>query len=149
MSSYVVSKADIDTLVHARTVALRCSRFGGSTPLMPDLTDSDLGTMLWAENVASVRARYGNRHPEMFDGVEPTAYLASGPITMGKRFPMGTDDAKVKSLVAMLKAIAHYEYQSCEHEDWEHSKSRQYCKLMREYLIQCFPSYADAPWGEP
>jgi hypothetical protein len=59
---------------------------------------------------------------------------------MGRATP--TDD-----VVVLIKAIHCYEYQSCEHDEWEKSKAADYCTALESMLVHELPGYDAAPWG--
>ena len=123
MSAWLVSKKHIDVLVHARSI----SKFWDVPE--NEMTDTELGKMLWRENMLSLEARYDDRiDDDLLEG-----YSYSEP----KQFP----------IVNILKAIHCYEYQSCEHEGWKNSAAHNYCKLIHHALISYLPGYDDAPWG--
>lgn len=88
---------------------------------------SRLGQMLWGENHRSVNARYQE------DDIEPLYEYAPLP--------------GVVNPVVVLKAIDCYEYQTCEHEDWEASEAHKFCETLRGKMIGWLPGYDDAPWG--
>lgn len=81
--------------------------------------------MLWDENYRSVNHRYGES--------EITPEYRWQPV---RRDP-----------VSVLKAIACYEYQSCEHEGWRSSEARQFCDELRHRMIQFLPGYDEAEWS--
>ena len=49
-------------------------------------------------------------------------------------------------VVEALKALDCYEYQSCEHPEWETSEAFEFCRAMRNLLIGCLPGYDAAQW---
>jgi hypothetical protein len=49
--------------------------------------------------------------------------------------------------VVILKAIACFEYQCCEHPDWAASQARQFCQELRDRCIDRLPGYQQAPWA--
>lgn len=158
MSAYVVGKTHIDALV---TAGLR-SGAGGSPlrwlapvledqsgayrrgePWGPDAirlynarrreltpeTADRVGQMLWAENVQSVNHRYDeDRWEELY---------------VYRPFPHG---ARRLAPVAILKALDGYEYQSCEHPQWESSEAREFSKALRRAMIRSLPGYDEADW---
>lgn len=123
MSCYLVSKTDIDTLITAAFVAEMRPIYG---------KEDSLGRDLWRENLASVNARYKGAET----GNEIEAYHFT------RVFPQ-------PSIVVLLKAIAHYGYQSCEHKAWKDGASARFCDALRNALITMLPGYSLAPWGEP
>lgn len=69
MSAWLVSKQHIDVLVHAL----------GVREMFPEgMGPDEVGALLWAENVESLQARYGNRHPDLYEGY--VAYRYAPPV---------------------------------------------------------------------
>jgi hypothetical protein len=138
MSAWIVSKAHIDALVHAL----------GRREMLPDHPDL-VGRMLWRENVKSIHARYPDT--ELNDANYP------GPID----FKAATVDAYAFTTPPvdwnpsqLLHHIGCYDYQSCEHEEWESSASYA---LMRDLAAALEREGGDrdkvdrdtTPWGVP
>lgn len=122
MSAWIVSKKHIDLLV---TAALSAKYMTAAGPVGDD--PSALGLMLWRENHFSVNSRYNEtRMPE---GYKFT------------RFPGKIDP------VVVLKQIACYEYQSCEHDGWKTSDAFKFCQALTSEMINALPGYEAAPWG--
>lgn len=48
--------------------------------------------------------------------------------------------------VKILMAIKCYEYQSCEHPEWETSSAKRFCDRLRDVAIEALPAYGDARW---
>ena len=128
MSAFMVPKRHIDFLITAGL------EFGNSSPLrwgrsseelIPE-TASEFGSRLWAENRASVNYRYSED-----EEANPYEY---------ERFPGRIDPVQV------LKAIACYEYQSCEHPEWEGSDAKIFCDHLRKMAIGQLPKYKEAEW---
>jgi len=87
------------------------------------------GHMLKAENRRSVGHRYDTKEPADF--YRATWFqLVSKPTT-----PVQT-----------LKAIACYEYQSCEHAEWEQSEAKAFCDALTKRMISKLPGYEEAAW---
>lgn len=141
MSAYMVSKETVDGLVLAGLIAS-----GGGTPLVwieglgpdgsvsvtglvPD-TASRTGAMLWAENRASVNARYSENEMEDFYtfDVLPDKIFSPDP-------------------VKVLKLLAHYEYQACESREWGLSEAYRFTEALRAAAIAALPGMTAAPWG--
>jgi hypothetical protein len=99
---------------------------------------SEVGQMLWSENVASVRHRY----PDCGDGELP------GPI--GCNYVYGDHERlpyrACPEPVAVLKACDGYEYQACEHPGWEGSEAHAYIEALRTRAIRALPGYEEAAW---
>tara|TARA_R110000868_G_scaffold147436_1_gene368946 strand:- start:365 stop:748 length:384 start_codon:yes stop_codon:yes gene_type:complete len=124
MSAFIVSQNHINYLVQAaRHISRDMSR------RYPN--GSDVALMLETENWKSVTCRYG--HEKDF-GETPT--LRNVPFQPKVRL----------TPVQVLKAIACYEYQSCEHLGWETSTARQFCERLRAAMIRDLPGYEEATW---
>ena len=145
MSAFMVSKEHIDLLVSVivqgpRGVSPRSFHapyFNGST-VGPEMAN-DIGDMLVRENLSSIHSRY----PDTIDRPEDTP----GPIEQYWMTPYEyTEHHYRMTVVEALSAIACYEYQSCEHPEWDKSEARQYCESLRRSLVGCIPGYQDAPW---
>lgn len=127
MSAFMVSKAHIDALVSLDRGAH---------------TDDDwrrLGTALIAANLRIIHARY----PDTVERPEHTP----GPI---ERFweteYVYQRPAKPLSIAQGLKALACFEYQSCESKEWQGSFAQQWCDARRAFLINMLPGYEQAAW---
>lgn len=83
--------------------------------------------MLWAENYASVNYRYCEKD-------------------MAPEYVHKSDPYRKWDAVAVLKAIACYEYQACEHPGWKTSEARAFCEELRGNAIHALPGYAEASW---
>ena len=91
-------------------------------------TAGRVGAMLVAENRRSVDHRYDETETE-----DPYVFT---------ELPGRPDP------VIVLKAIACYEYQSCEHPEWEESEAHDFCEALRDRMISSLPGYDDAPGWE-
>ena len=49
--------------------------------------------------------------------------------------------------VVLLKQIACYEYQACEHPEWRNGDVYKFCKALKGEAIQRLSGYSEAPWG--
>ena len=134
MSAFVVRKRHIDVLI---TAGIVFKRDGGlywydatnQTRKLDYTTADEVGTMLLAENVKSVNHRYGENEES-----EPYAFTRVS----------GTPDP-----IVVLKAIACYEYQSCEHDGWKRSDAHAFCDALQSVAIHALPGYGNAPWEIP
>lgn len=127
MSAYIVSGRHIATLVDA-ALAKRGDVYERGEFVLSVTPDKreELCALLAEENAKSVNHRY--------NGNEPAVVVF--PFEL---YRPGNDTLKV------LKAIACYEYQSCEHDGWHTSKARALVKSLRERLINDLPGYDEAP----
>jgi hypothetical protein len=96
--------------------------------LTPETADF-VGTMLWAENRASVNHRY--------DEAEEVQWYTFTP-------HKGPFDP-----VQVLKSVRCYDYQSCEHPEWEQSEAKSFCDSLTITAIYALPGMDDAVWGAP
>lgn len=89
-------------------------------------TASQVGQMLWAENVRSVNHRYSED-----DWEQVYEYERRG---------------LVPEPVQVLKALACFEYQSCEHPEWRRSEAHAFVQALEARVIRCLPGYDEAAW---
>jgi len=151
MSAFIVNKTHLDYLV---TAGLRFSRHGALSWFAPaedppeapthqrELTDETadhVGAMLAAENRRSVDHRYDEN--ELEDFYTFTRYPGSGE--------RGSAGRPRLEPVQILKALACYEYQSCEHPEWEQSEAHDFCRVLRHAAIWALPGIEDAAWEIP
>jgi len=145
MSAFMVSKSHINALVAvayygpagAHSRYWYAPYFHDHKLQREDL--DELGDMLVKENLSSIHARY----PDTISNPDATP----GPCNNYWLEPFQfADGSKRPNVVQALKLIACYEYQSCEHDEWERSAARRYCEGLRHALINCLPGYEEAPW---
>jgi hypothetical protein len=138
MSAFVVSDTHIDALVSAGLVFARPSKpmtwyhagpdgLERAYQLRPD-NPTEVGAVLLAANQTSVNLLYGER--------------AATESPYSFRRLAGVPDA-----VVVLKALACFDYQSCEHPDWATSQAHRFCQELRDGCIDRLPGYEQAPWG--
>jgi hypothetical protein len=134
MSAMFVSKCDIDLLVSARRVFASAVRIGERYDRADRVNPDDLGRLLWAENVRSLRHRYPTDRDDhrAFDReVLAYAFTAYRDLKPG--------------LIGRLAEF--YEYQTCEHPDWRASDAFFALGELRVELVKLLPGADDAPWG--
>lgn len=131
MSAWVVSKLDIDILVTA-------TRDAGGVEAGREyaFNGTELGKMLWTENVNSVAYRYDmpKRHAS-----EHADYLAAVEAYEFEPF--------AAKPVAIAKIARCYDYQSCEHPAWDASPSKRIVDGLMERYSDKLPGYDRMPWG--
>jgi hypothetical protein len=147
MGAYIVDRDLIRYLVSAATAdgigdcAFLWHHSGGHEELRvaDHEREAEVGRMLWTENIASVSHRYPGE----------TTDTLPGPI--GETFAYDTHERWRGTIrpVELLKAIACYCYQTCEHPGWADSSAKAFCEALRHYAIAALPGYREAPWGEP
>lgn len=141
MSAFVVDKKHIDVLVRAAISKsyhdeLRYYHEGTWREVNHERAD-EVGQMLWDANVRSVSYRYPHDSLESLPGRVDSPWLK----------PYSYDfQAPVVTAVEVLKAIACFDYQSCEHPDWEASEAYSFCEGLRHHAINSLPGYDAAPW---
>lgn len=163
MSAFLVSRAHIDTLVAAAVSGPAATTGTWYPPQWPavawtavdaldwraaaecfvtaEYDNADrVGSMLWAENLASVAHRY----PNDVDGTRPSGEDFADTDTITYQWPMSTPRPDA---VAALKALDCYEYQSCEHPGWRDSEAYRFCDALRRALVAHVPGYRDAAWA--
>ena len=149
MSAWIVSKAHIDALVSAAMTSGNPMSWyydnpsrRGEITYTDTVKASEVGMMLWGENLASINARY----PDTID--DPTA--CPGPCDFdGSASVPAYQFTRTQQMtpVQIIKAIHCYEYQSCEHEGWKTSEAHAFCEALTDKMTNALPGYDDAPWG--
>lgn len=91
------------------------------------LTAGQTGAMLWAENRRSVNHRYAE------DELEEV-------------YEFRQVDTSDLDPVRVLRAISCYEYQSCEHPDWQRSEAWQFCHVLKESAIDALGEPKQSAW---
>jgi hypothetical protein len=120
-----------------------------------DLSKARLDTMtligkgLLAENIRSLRSRYGDRHNEWMAGheAEADAYVFT---SLNEEF----------TPVTIIKACDCYDYQACETHDYRQTPAAAIIDAIRDHAIKAggfemfketpdipIPGWSDAPWG--
>lgn len=154
MSAWIVERKHIDVMLNAGIRLPNETRDGilregfrlrwqseqdGEYDRELDYRNADeIGRMLWIENVCSVAARYPDVGPDSRPGPcsddidgEAIAYTFSDPgyvLTPGET----------------LKAVACFEYQSCEHEGWDSSEAKRFCQSL---AAEAASMLWQGPWG--
>jgi hypothetical protein len=150
MSAWVVSKVHIDLMVSLGLHGIRGTEVnpdnawsfywfhGKSSKRVEDVGADAVGEMLLSENLASVGYRYSE---------DPLTGDLPGPINAYWGVPYTFTDPKYQlTLAEAAHLIACYEYQSCEREEWEASEAHDYCRALKEMLLDRLPGDG-GPWG--
>ncbi len=104
-----------------------------------------LARVLYAENMRSVDGRYGRHGSNNAEALsEFEAYWASHPVTA---LQIRRWEGKPLSLGQFFKALACYEYQACECEDWQQTEAFKLCDQMRRQASGRVDGYETCPWG--
>lgn len=147
MSAYIVDRHHIDFLVRSAVKVEWLDRspfrfwHDGDMIEVGRQNATDFGRMLWAENVKSVAYRYPRDTVSELPGPRP--FDAN---TVRNYMWRENDRLMGWSCIAALKAIDGYEYQSCEHPEWEGSLAQGFCQALRKRLIGHLPGYDECPW---
>jgi hypothetical protein len=149
MSAWIVNTTHLDLLISAgltlpRHAPLRWAINPKTPPyryqeLLPSTAD-EVGFTLLVENVASVFHRYPNE--PRYKLPNPADRDDEGLLTYRYREIPGVIDP-----VTVLRSIACYEYQSCEHAGWATSQAHAFCSALREACVTALPGYDSQPWG--
>jgi len=118
MSAYIVNREHIVSLVQA-------ARAYGVIADNPNEA-AEAGRTLWQTNIASVAFRY------------PSCANLPGPV--GEDFNLTAEDfaavPREPDAAAVLRALAGYDYQSCERPDWAQSRAFAFCEALRTAALQ-------------
>ncbi len=141
MSAYVVNKAHIDAMVRL-AIRHKMDYYNAGNEPRPDPRGQPnaLGQMLLDACVKSVAHRYPK--DKLTDLPGPTGAYWVLPYRYS---PMG----RVPTPVQGLKLVGCFDYQSCEHPDWEKSAAYGFCQALKATLIGALPGYDEAPWEWP
>lgn len=143
MSAFVLDKSHISAMLRKglRRYQYGCLRWQHNEKqhLLTNETADQVGQMLLDENVKSVSYRYQGDTLAELPGRLDQEWLI--PFTCNR-----SSFAKIPTAVECLKLISCYEYQSCEHPDWEESEAHAFCHALQKRAIITLPGYEDAPY---
>jgi len=109
----------------------------GERHILDNSTADEVGQMLLDECVKSVCYRYDGSEMTNLPGRIDAEWL----IPFKHHF-----HCHIPTPVQALSIISCYEYQSCEHPEWEASSAKALCDRLRREAIHRLPGYDDAPW---
>ena len=140
MSAWMVDKLHIDLMVDVAINGPRGSRAGSSHPVLPMApnwehlaeTPDELGQMLMTANADSLDYRYPDG--EMVPDWARRPYRWERPAYRLDTFQT-------------VKAIACFDYQSCERPDWVSNPVKEWCDRLLHILAMGLPEVDAAPWG--
>lgn len=135
-----IDRADPFTVTYGHGPAwLGDGRYDGPQPeTVTRANASRIGADLLAENIRSVSFRYPDDAIDDLPGPIPTPSAID--FTYRHSPYVNTDPVNV------LKAISGYEYQSCEHPEWETSAAKEFCDRLRHAMIGKLSGYDDSPY---
>lgn len=146
MSAFMHDTAHIDALVHAGlTLSKYPIYYGNPSKSLTAGTATEVGRMLLRENAESMAYRYNMKDLDnpADDGTRPVEYL--GYLAQADAYTYSAAARHPRfTAVQMLMALDSYEYQSCEHPEWEASEAHQFCQRLRSALIGALPGYDEA-----
>jgi hypothetical protein len=131
MSAFIVNDRHIEALIHF--VQGHESAVWLTRSLHAHVDERAIADILRAENVRSVRARYGAKAAEMF----PDAPVVLRPPS--QRAPR-------LSPVAAIKACDCYDYQACETPDYDKTTAAAIIRVIRSAAVAALPGYEEAAW---
>lgn len=126
MSAFLVSDYHISYLVEAGVRFKVWVNFGSGYDYLTSEKAQHIYEVLKRENIRSINHRY----------------KTNGTKIRGLRKYVTNIDP-----ILVLKAISCYEYQSCEHQEWETSLAFSICRAIEKAAIRELPGYENAPWG--
>jgi len=140
MSAFVVNKSHINALIHAG-MAVQYRPFtwyhNGESHNLTDENASQIGQMLLDECVRSVCSRYEDDSMTNLPGRTNAEWLIPFEYRFTHRRP---------TPIEALSLISCYEYQSCEHPEWEASEAKAFCSALRHCTISRLPGYDEVSW---
>jgi len=148
MSAFVVNKGHIDAMLRAGMAYNRGDHLRWFVPhetvskrwRQLELGNADtVGQMLIDECVRSVGHCYDST--DLTDLPGPVNAYWVLPYTFRRNLYVGAPTP-----VETLKLVRCYEYQSCEHGEWEKSEAKSFCDALTGSCINSLPGYEDAPW---
>jgi hypothetical protein len=147
MSAFMVCKSHIDQLVNVAYYGPKKVPIQSDHWYRPYFRDrelnndqlNDLGEMFVKENLSSIHSRYPDTLTILDDTPGPRKQYWLAPYVFER-------PSRRMTAVEALKAISCYEYQSCEHEEWERSEAHRFCETLRDSLITKLPGYEKAAW---
>jgi len=140
MSAFVVGKEHINAMV---TAGLRVNYrplswyHNTRSHQLTDETADAVGQMLLDENVRSVGYRYEGDSITDLPGKINAEWLIPFKYQPTIDCPTGIETIKITRC---------YEYQSCEHQEWEQSEAKAFCKALIASQYGRLPGYEEAPW---
>lgn len=149
MSAYVVNREVVTYLIESARTAADMEAYNdqfhwyhdGQLECLSDDNADHVGQMLWDENVRSVTWRYPD-----WDGPHLPGCVGEGhPVY---RHPVPAPMFHWDP-VQVLSAIDHYDYQSCESEDWRTTQAFAFANTLKNKIVRLLPGYGQAVWGAP
>lgn len=97
---------------------------------------TEVGQMLWDENIKSVSYRYDDCQLDNLPGPVGETFV----------FEFCHDWRRQITPVQVLKACNGYIYQSCEHPGWKTSEAKAFIDSLKDYAVCALPGYQEAHW---
>ena len=143
MSAFVVDKSHINAMIQAGLAAGGRYNSGfywyyqDERKQLDHENADEIGQMLLDENIKSVSYRYEDSPITELPGRIDANYIL--PFIHS---PFG----RIPKPIEALKITSCYEYQTCEHPEWETSEAKAFCQALKENTIDMLPGYEEAPW---
>jgi len=139
MSAYIVDKAHINAMVQFGLIGGSCNALSwwhnDDRQYLNRETDDHVGQMLLDTNVQSVCYRYPDDSMASLPGRIDAEWLL--PF---KAYPI----LNTPTPLDIFAMVSCYEYQSCEHPEWETSEAKVFCDALRARAIRRLPGYDKA-----
>jgi len=137
MSCFIVSNNHINLISIAELAQF--SYDGKTVEYYPTSEEVlELSKKLLTENVNSWNFRYPDHTENSEDCHGSLELLSNGDIRkLIKKYPP----------LAIISQIHCFEYQSCEHDEWESSDVKKLCGKLVNRLVRYIEGYNDVQWG--
>jgi len=154
MSAFIVSDKDIDALLRY-ALAYPSGQLRWFEPCEPGDGDYQRGQPWGRTAVANAQTRVREITHEnashvgrmlLLENMRSVSHRYDDPLEL-PTYEYNAMQAPSLTPVEVLKIIACYEYQSCEHPGWQHSQAKAFCSALRHKMISHLPGYDEAPWG--
>jgi hypothetical protein len=119
VSAFIVDKSCIDLLVRGLA----------ETEVVVDTEPTEIGRVLWRENMHSVWYRYPGTQERDSDYPGPVDFTASSVDAYTYTRPDGPLDYS-----HLAKEARSYVYNACEHPGWVNSKAREWTAMLLDAL---------------
>jgi len=149
MSAWIVNREHIIYLVKAAKifkVVLSHTRFGRKIYRFEEMSDDTLlefAQTIYNENVKSVSSRYPD------DPVDELPGPTDGTTLTLKDVTDTVWNTRAFDPVQVIKSADCYDYQSCEHDDYEKSLASDFIKTLISHATGKLDGYDGAEWGRP
>ena len=143
MSAYITDKSLVDEMVNIaqhNDVSFYDHLFDNekTTLLNPRTQYNEIGQKLVDEMVKSVSYRYPDDDLTNLPGALNAWWILPYLHTLRHR---------QSTTIEGIKLIQNYDYQTCEHPEYQLSSVKHFCDSLISSLISNLPGYSEAKWG--